>query len=314
MAASRRLPNMLKLLRIFAPAAFCAVLTVPAFGHELWIAPFKYQFPAGQNIRADLRNGENLDGMQLAFFDRTSQRIEIAGPNGRQALTPRNGDRPAFDVKVSAPGLHVLAYESKLSRISYNEPEKWAKFVLFFLLLLLLLLPAKSSSPAAIALLSVGAKQEEEKGEDLFSFFSRDKSTEQLSLAFFLSRSLAARTSKLSETGEEGVLLLLRSASAHRHYQDRLSKAIDLLSPDPPLATQLNLWWAAALVVMRPQRFHFSLFPQQQQESFPFELPWMMMMSFVLLDPLFASQQTFFPSHTSSAGLNLQHVKRIALL
>lgn len=120
---------MLNLLRIFAPAAFCAVLTVPAFGHELWIAPFKYQFPAGQNIRADLRNGENLDGMQLAFFDRTSQRIEIAGPNGRQALTPRNGDRPAFDVKVSTPGLHVLAYESKLSRISYNEPKKWAKFV-----------------------------------------------------------------------------------------------------------------------------------------------------------------------------------------
>lgn len=128
-AASRTLPNMVRLFRIAAPAIAVFALIVPAFAHEMWIAPFKYQLPAGKNIRADLRNGENFNGNQLAYFSRTSKRIEVAGPTGRSALTPRDGDRPAFDVNVSTPGLHVLAYESTPSRITYKEAAKWEKFV-----------------------------------------------------------------------------------------------------------------------------------------------------------------------------------------
>ncbi|MEM6310205.1 MAG: DUF4198 domain-containing protein [Pseudomonadota bacterium] len=120
---------MVKLFRIAAPAIALVTFLVPAAAHEMWIAPFKYQLPAGKNIRADLRNGENFNGNQLAYFSRTSKRIEVAGPAGRADLAPRDGDRPAFDIDVNTPGLHVLAYESTPARITYKEAAKWAKFV-----------------------------------------------------------------------------------------------------------------------------------------------------------------------------------------
>lgn len=85
--------------------------------------------PAGQEIRADFRNGENFKGTQLAYFSRSSNGLEVVGPGGRQSLSPRDGDRPAIQTTLAGPGLYVLAHETTLSRLTYKEWEKWQKFV-----------------------------------------------------------------------------------------------------------------------------------------------------------------------------------------
>lgn len=44
-------------------------------------------------------------------------------------LKPRDGDRPAIEFKSKANGLHVLAHETKMKRLTYKEWAKWQKFI-----------------------------------------------------------------------------------------------------------------------------------------------------------------------------------------
>jgi len=109
--------------------ALIGTLPLPAAAHELWISPVEYRVAEGTTIVADFRNGENFVGTQLAFFDRSSTRLQVAGPDGVIDLTPRNGDRPAIDIDAGQAGLHVLAYETTPSRLTYKDWAKWMKFV-----------------------------------------------------------------------------------------------------------------------------------------------------------------------------------------
>ncbi len=97
--------------------------------HELWISPIEYRVGEGATIVADFRNGENFVGTQLAFFDRSSTRLQVAGPGGIVDVKPRNGDRPAIEIEAGKAGLHVLAYETTPSRLTYKDWAKWMKFV-----------------------------------------------------------------------------------------------------------------------------------------------------------------------------------------
>ncbi|THH39203.1 DUF4198 domain-containing protein [Aliishimia ponticola] len=104
------------------------MLARPLNAHEFWIDPVRYQVPPGENIVADFRNGENFEGVQLAFFDRNSTRLQMAHKGDVRDLTPRAGDRPAINQAPMGDGLHVLAHETTMSRLTYREWEKFAGF------------------------------------------------------------------------------------------------------------------------------------------------------------------------------------------
>ncbi|MEP4198143.1 MAG: DUF4198 domain-containing protein [Aliishimia sp.] len=116
--------------RILAPVFALAfnIVAGPSFAHEFWISPEQYQVDPGATIKASFRNGENFEGSALAFFDRTSKRLEVVTSQGIQKLTPRNGNRPAIVVPEAREGLVVLAHETSRSSLTYRTWEKFLKF------------------------------------------------------------------------------------------------------------------------------------------------------------------------------------------
>ncbi len=106
-----------------------ALTLTPAYAHEYWIAPEKYQVQPGEAIRGTFRNGEEFKGVALAFFTKTTVNfIEVFEGKGTR-LTPRPGDSSAL--QITAPekeGLLTVIYETTPSIVTYKE---WEKFLAF---------------------------------------------------------------------------------------------------------------------------------------------------------------------------------------
>jgi len=100
--------------RICAPVLLLSFAT-PLLSHEFWIDPDAYIIAPGETIEARFRNGENLKGVEIAFFDRRSARLEFVTDGEVTPIAPRNGDRPAINLPDIAEGLVVLAHETEPS-------------------------------------------------------------------------------------------------------------------------------------------------------------------------------------------------------
>ena len=96
--------------------------------HEFWIDPVRYQVESDARIVADFRNGQEFEGVALAYFDRSSQRLQMASGEDLRALEPRAGDRPAIDQAPLGEGLHVLLHETTPQRLVYKTWDKFAAF------------------------------------------------------------------------------------------------------------------------------------------------------------------------------------------
>ena len=110
-------------------ALFCALLPGLSSAHELWVEPQVWQLETGQDIVADLRNGENFKGSTLAWFPKNITRAEAVFGDDAVAYGGRLGDRPALVTPAAAEGLAILLHETTPSRITYKTWEKFAKFV-----------------------------------------------------------------------------------------------------------------------------------------------------------------------------------------
>ncbi len=115
------------MFRICAPVLLLSFAT-PLLSHEFWIDPDAYIIAPGETIEARFRNGENLKGVEIAFFDRRSARLEFVTDGEVTPIAPRNGDRPAINLPDMAEGLVVLAHETEPSGITYRAWEKFLKF------------------------------------------------------------------------------------------------------------------------------------------------------------------------------------------
>lgn len=112
----------------FRAFAVCAFLPSMPSAHEFWIEPLTWQVPAGGEIVAHLRNGENMEGSALSWYDRSIARADIIDPGAARAFEARNGDRPALRATDVADGLNILLHETAASTITYATWEKFAKF------------------------------------------------------------------------------------------------------------------------------------------------------------------------------------------
>jgi len=59
-------------------ALICVALPFGTAAHELWIEPEQYQVDNGSAIRGNFKNGEDFKGNSLSYFDRSSERFELA--------------------------------------------------------------------------------------------------------------------------------------------------------------------------------------------------------------------------------------------
>ena len=110
-------------------ALICGLAPTLSRAHELWIEPERWQLENGDEIRADILNGQNFSGSKLAWFFRNVSRADIAYGPVQYQMSGRIGDRPALVTQAQEDGLAVIIHETTPSRISYNTWEKFQKFV-----------------------------------------------------------------------------------------------------------------------------------------------------------------------------------------
>ena len=110
----------------FVLALLCAV---PAASHEFWIEPQQYQVESEAPLEAQLKNGENFNGINLAWFQNRFTRFEIIQGDNVTPVDGRMGDTPALKTTAPTEGLLVIAHETTESTITYKEWEKFLRFV-----------------------------------------------------------------------------------------------------------------------------------------------------------------------------------------
>jgi len=106
-----------------------ALLSSPLQAHELWIEPTAYEVAPQDMAVANLVNGENFEGNNIAYFPNQFRRFVVVNGGRFANIQGRIGDRPAMKLEPLGSGLHVIAYQSNTSLIEYNEWEKFQKFV-----------------------------------------------------------------------------------------------------------------------------------------------------------------------------------------
>lgn len=100
----------------------------PALSHEFWIAPEKYQVESDTPLTANLRNGQEFEGIPYPYFEGQTARFELIRDGLATPYAGRLGDIPALSASSGAPGLLVILHQTTPSTVTYSEWEKFAAF------------------------------------------------------------------------------------------------------------------------------------------------------------------------------------------
>lgn len=98
-----------------------------ASAHELWIDTPEFQPQKSQSIPIELRNGENLQGINLSYFDNRVVSF-FYDQTGMIPANSRSGDLPAMIIPPLPDGLLRAVYVSTPQRIYYTGMDKFAAF------------------------------------------------------------------------------------------------------------------------------------------------------------------------------------------
>ncbi len=106
-----------------------AALGTPALAHEFWIEPQAYQISPDGTLEANIVNGEEFVGPDLAYLPgRFENFVLFAGDRAAQ-VRGRPGDIPALQQDPLAEGLNIAAYQASNAIVTYEEWEKFQRFV-----------------------------------------------------------------------------------------------------------------------------------------------------------------------------------------
>ncbi|MEX5728175.1 hypothetical protein Ga0609869_001528 [Rhodovulum iodosum] len=120
---------MTVLIRLAFLALSALALGQPARAHEFWIEPQGWQVPAGTDIVADIRVGQDFKGPEYSYFPPNFARFELVMGETSTPVPGRLGDRPAMTMPAPAPGLAIIVHETTDKRLTYTEWETFVGFV-----------------------------------------------------------------------------------------------------------------------------------------------------------------------------------------
>jgi len=112
---------------IFLVFAWCQ----PIAAHEYWIDPIEYVLSAGDELVADVRNGENFAGVSFPYDPQRYKRFYLVGDNQRFPVKSRLGDTPALKVALKKPGLYSVILQSTQRALQYDTLEKFRDFLTY---------------------------------------------------------------------------------------------------------------------------------------------------------------------------------------
>ena len=116
-------------MRLLVPLVLATIAAGPVLGHEFWIEPENFQVKSGETVIANFRNGQEFRGAPLSWFERRTRRSETRINGAKFDYLGRDGDQPAVTLDATQDGLLSIIHETKRSRITYQEPEKFDEFV-----------------------------------------------------------------------------------------------------------------------------------------------------------------------------------------
>ena len=123
-----RLPNVRR-RRAGLVAALCVAAGAGASAHDFWISPSAFHPRPGSLVGLRLLVGQDMIGDPVPREPESIERFVVA--QGTGAITPvagRDGGDPAGIIKVAAPGLLVIGYQS-LPRSIELPPDKFAQYL-----------------------------------------------------------------------------------------------------------------------------------------------------------------------------------------
>jgi len=129
-----RLPILLFLRRLVPIFQSCLVLAVlvvavPASAHEYWIEPINYQPILGKKVLANLRNGENFEGVSFPRLPDELVSVTQSSANGQAPVAGRLGDFPAVHFTPLALGWNLATVQTQPKVLRYTEAAKFDGFI-----------------------------------------------------------------------------------------------------------------------------------------------------------------------------------------
>ena len=120
---------MSKLFSVLSIVVASLTLVKPVWTHEFWIEPLDFSLEQSESIAAHNRIGQMLKGDVDPFIASTFVRFTVTDPEETRTVEGRLGDRPALKMMPKRGGLHIAAYQSTVSTLTYREPEKFVNFI-----------------------------------------------------------------------------------------------------------------------------------------------------------------------------------------
>ncbi|MEO5923028.1 MAG: DUF4198 domain-containing protein [Bryobacteraceae bacterium] len=104
------------------------ICRVGLLAHDMWIEPADYSPEPGDMVGVKLRVGQDLLGDPLPRDPALIKQFIVVDSEGRKPVVGRTGGDPAGTMRIAAPGLHVIGYNSNPSSVELT-PEKFNQYL-----------------------------------------------------------------------------------------------------------------------------------------------------------------------------------------
>ncbi len=116
-------------INLFFAILIMVFLSSTAKAHEMWIQPLSFSLEVGDQIFANETVGQNFKGNKYAYLDSSYKSLNISVGDETRAVKSRLGDLPTIQETSTKEGLHIITAETTSSELTYETPEKFAKFL-----------------------------------------------------------------------------------------------------------------------------------------------------------------------------------------
>jgi len=110
--------------------SFAAVLAASASlsAHDFWIEPTGFKADLGRVIGVKLRVGDDFHGDPVPRNDEFIDQFVVVDAGGRRQVVGREGSDPAGLLRVTAPGLMIVGYQSRPRPVTLPA-EKFTRYL-----------------------------------------------------------------------------------------------------------------------------------------------------------------------------------------
>jgi hypothetical protein len=102
---------------LFFVSVIALVMTTRLAAHDFWLEPTSYAPEVGRIIGVRARVGDAFLGDPVPRDSALVDQLVVEDASGRRPLVGHDGDDPAGLLRVNVPGLHVIGYLGKPSRV-----------------------------------------------------------------------------------------------------------------------------------------------------------------------------------------------------